>query len=125
MGCAVITGASSGIGETLAEVMAEHGRDLVLVARSVDKLNRIARRLEQTHGIRAEVVPLDLAQDARAVAERGYAALMAGKPVAYHSMATCLMNISSRLVPRSMAARFAERIDGKPRNGSTRRGGAR
>lgn len=54
------------------------------------------------------------AQSARAVAECGYAAMMAGKPVAYHSPATHLMNLGSRLVPRSVAARFAEFVDGKP-----------
>ena len=38
----LITGASSGIGEALAWVFAEHGHDLILVARSVAKLDKLA-----------------------------------------------------------------------------------
>lgn len=54
------------------------------------------------------------AQDARAVARKGYAAMMAGKEVAYHSPATYLMNIGSRIVSRSVATWFAGTVDGKP-----------
>ena len=42
----LITGASSGIGEALAENFARDGYDLVLVARSEDKLLALKRRLE-------------------------------------------------------------------------------
>lgn len=256
---AVVTGASGGIGEALCEVLAEHGHDLVLVARSEDKLRTIAGCLSAKQGIKTFVVPLDLctdgsceklhattkeaglevdilvnnagfgdhtafldadwdrqeqmvrlnllslmrltqlygrdmrdagygrilnlssvaafsagpymsiyyaskgfvlqfsqavncelsgtgvtctalcpgptstgfsnaaggmagsrmfsfmgAQNARSVAERGYAAMMAGKPVAYHSPATRILNLGSRMIPRSLAAKFAGFIDGVP-----------
>lgn len=58
--CAVVTGASSGIGLEFAERLAEMGFDLILVARSADKLRLIASTLEQRHEIKANVMPLDL-----------------------------------------------------------------
>jgi short-subunit dehydrogenase len=59
---ALITGASSGIGAELANCFAAGGFDLVLVARSEDKLKSLAADLAQKHGIQAYAVPVDLAQ---------------------------------------------------------------
>ena len=58
----MITGASSGIGESLAACFAKGGFDLVLVARSADKLESIAARLSSEYGARAWVEPADLAK---------------------------------------------------------------
>ena len=264
MGCAVVTGASGGIGEQMCEVMAERGHDLVLAARSEAKLEALADRLQSVHGIQAAVVPLDLtdegacerlhaitreagldvdvlvnnagfgdwgafldtglarhedllrlnvlalmrlshlfgrdmreagrgrilnvsscaalsggpymsgyyaskawvlsftlaladelrrtgvtatalcpgptatgfesavgmgtsplfkfmgSQSARSVAERGYAAMMAGRAVAYHSPATKLFNVGSRMLPRTAAARIAGTANGRPAEGAAR-----
>jgi len=60
-GTALITGASSGIGLELAKLFAKDGIDVVLVARSLDKLNRLAGDLESAHSIRANVFACDLA----------------------------------------------------------------
>ena len=57
---ALITGASSGIGEALAACFARSGHDLVLVARSADKLKALATSLRADHGVKVWVVPADL-----------------------------------------------------------------
>ncbi len=58
---ALITGASGGIGEELAKVCAAHDIDLVLVARSEERLRNLAANLASRHGIRATVLPANLA----------------------------------------------------------------
>ena len=57
---ALITGASSGIGESLAHCFARGGYGLVLVARSADKLEALAQTLSAQHGVKAWVAPVDL-----------------------------------------------------------------
>lgn len=61
MSTALITGASGGIGYELAKLFARDHHNLVLVARSADKLAQIASEL-QTHGVSVKTVALDLAE---------------------------------------------------------------
>lgn len=58
---ALVTGASSGIGEVLALCFAEAGYDLVLVARSADKLKALASQIKSDYGTNAHVAAADLA----------------------------------------------------------------
>lgn len=59
---AVVTGASSGLGTDFAEILAERGANLVLVARRKDRLEALAQRLISERGIEARVVATDLAE---------------------------------------------------------------
>ncbi len=57
---ALISGASSGIGYELAKVFAQHGHDLVLVARNWDKLSQLAEELRAAYSITVTVLAKDL-----------------------------------------------------------------
>ncbi|TMA95996.1 MAG: SDR family oxidoreductase [Deltaproteobacteria bacterium] len=76
---ALVTGASSGIGAALARRIARDGRHLVLVARRTDRLEALARELEQGHNVRVHVIARDLVQPGaardlvREVEDRGLA----------------------------------------------------
>lgn len=56
----LITGASSGIGEAFARRLAEEKHNLVLVARSEDKLHRLCEALMLEHKITAHYIAVDL-----------------------------------------------------------------
>ena len=56
----LITGASAGIGAALAEVFAEHGHELVLVARRADRLKALADTIADTGRVRPQVLVIDL-----------------------------------------------------------------
>ena len=69
---AVVTGASSGIGETFARKLAARGYDLLLVARREDRLQALAQELMAEHRVCASAYPADLAcdEDRERLAER-------------------------------------------------------
>lgn len=68
---ALVTGASSGIGKELARGLARRGHSVTLVARRRERLEQLARELEDAHGVKAHAIPADLAD---AEAREGLAA---------------------------------------------------
>jgi short-subunit dehydrogenase len=62
-GTALVTGASSGIGAVYADRLARRGYDLILVARSEEKLAALAKHITATTGRVVRVVPADLTSD--------------------------------------------------------------
>ncbi|MBE9030129.1 SDR family oxidoreductase [filamentous cyanobacterium LEGE 11480] len=62
MPTALITGASMGIGEQFARQLAAKGYDLILVARSTDKLQAIATDLTNQNQITAQIIAADLTE---------------------------------------------------------------
>jgi len=57
---AVVTGASSGIGEGFARTLASRGIRPVLVARRKDELERVAASIDALHGVETRTVAMDL-----------------------------------------------------------------
>lgn len=60
---ALITGASSGIGATFARTLAAKGMNVILVARSEEKMHTLANEIVGQFSVRAEVVATDLGGD--------------------------------------------------------------
>lgn len=58
---ALVTGASSGLGAEFARELARRHADLVLTARSRDKLERLASDLARVNGVKVDVIVQDLA----------------------------------------------------------------
>ena len=79
---ALITGASSGLGMELARLYAANGDNLVLVARSVSKMEELKAELEKAYGIQVMVIGKDLSQ-ADAPAEIYFEVKKAGIEIEY------------------------------------------
>ena len=59
---ALITGASSGIGEACAKILAQYNYDLILAARRLEKIETLASELTSAYGIRTQCLKLDVRQ---------------------------------------------------------------
>ena len=58
---ALVTGASAGIGAEFCHQLAARGYSIVLVARREDKLDEVAEKVRDKHGVECRCIPLDLA----------------------------------------------------------------
>lgn len=63
-GYALVTGASGGFGESFARMLARDKKPLILCARSVDKMEALAKSLREEQGVDVRVIPADLADPA-------------------------------------------------------------
>lgn len=93
---ALITGASSGIGEAFAHALAERGYDLVLVARRAHRLTVLAGELTREYAVDAHALPMDLSE--LGACERVLATVAdMGRPV------DMLVNNAGYSIPQSFA----------------------
>jgi short-subunit dehydrogenase len=127
---ALVTGASSGIGQAFAEALAAKGLDLVLVARRLDRLEALAARLAQAHGVNALPVQIDLAApdaaqrmlDATARLDVGLVVSNAGfglkgEHAANDPQAMADMLMVNCNVPMQLAHGFIPRLRGRGKGG--------
>ena len=59
---AFVSGASAGIGEAVAKMLASNGVNLILAARRLEKLETLKNELEKNHNVKVKVIKLDFAK---------------------------------------------------------------
>lgn len=62
MATALVTGASAGLGVHFAHALARRGDDLILTARRADRLEALAELIRAEHGVKVDVIGLDLGE---------------------------------------------------------------
>ena len=60
---ALVTGATSGIGESFTRLLASKSYNIVLVARDLPRLQERAQGLEETYGVKTQIIQADLSTD--------------------------------------------------------------
>jgi len=64
---AIVTGASSGLGVTFAETLAERGVNLVIGARRYEKLVKVAEDISSKYGVKVVTVQVDVSQEEQVI----------------------------------------------------------
>ena len=64
---AIVTGASSGLGVTFAETLAERGVNMVIAARRYEKLIKVAEDISSKHGVKVVPVQVDVSQEEQVI----------------------------------------------------------
>jgi uncharacterized protein len=105
---ALITGASSGIGLALAQQLAAKGFDVILVARSVDKLQALAQELSERYGVQARVAAADLTQSASV---QNLARLLSKQDVNLRVLVNCAGVLHQEAFVNMQAAQLQQMID--------------
>ena len=59
---AFVSGASAGMGEAVAKMLASNGVNLILAARRIEKLETLKNELEKNHNVKVKVIKLDFAK---------------------------------------------------------------
>ncbi|XP_033224731.1 very-long-chain 3-oxoacyl-CoA reductase isoform X2 [Belonocnema kinseyi] len=59
---AVVTGATDGLGKAYAKAFADKGLDVVLVSRSIERLEEAASEIKQTYGVETRIIEADLTE---------------------------------------------------------------
>ena len=62
MAYALVTGASKGIGRSIAEELASKGKDVLLVARNPHQLQEVCAEIEKKYKVAARSYSIDLSQ---------------------------------------------------------------
>ena len=65
MATALVTGATAGIGNAYAQLLAKEGFDLILVARNLPRLKKVAAQLSKDYGVKATCLKADLSESAQ------------------------------------------------------------
>ncbi|CAH8865565.1 unnamed protein product [Trichobilharzia szidati] len=60
---AIVTGATDGIGKAYAEQLAKDGLNIMLISRNLEKLNKVAKEIESSYGVKTRVVVADFTQN--------------------------------------------------------------
>ena len=62
---ALVTGATDGIGRAYAEAFAAKGRDVILVSRTLSKLETVASEISQKYKVKTNVIDIDFTADSQ------------------------------------------------------------
>ena len=117
---ALITGASSGLGLEFADLLAAQKVNLVLAARRLEPMEKLAADLRRKYRVDVLVEPIDLASPLlrlltmtpRPVAASGIAALSKGRAMVVAGLVNKMVAFSNRLTPRSMQRATMRKIMG-------------